>query len=84
MTKLIMALITFMSISHAYAKDVTITLNDDEQKALMTVLDQAVRQGGLTSVPQVWKFVQKLQSAVNPQGAVPSVPSVPPTPDEKK
>ena len=78
MTKLISAIaLGLLSITPAFAKDVTITLNDDEQKALMVVLDQAVRQGGLASVPQIWKFVQKLQSAV---GAVPSTTSSPSSP----
>jgi hypothetical protein len=43
----------------------------------MVVFDQAVRQGGLASVPQIWKFVQKVQAAAN--AVNPQASPVPPT-----
>lgn len=36
-----------------YAKDITITLNDQEQKALYSLLDLALKQGGLANMNAV-------------------------------
>lgn len=61
----------------AVAKDITITLTDEEQKVFLALLDGALKAGGLSNLQPVIKFVQKYQNAVAP--AVPS-----PKLDDKK
>lgn len=55
----------------AYAKDVTITLNDQEQKVYLALLDSALKQGGLANLQVVLQFVQKYKAAVEPMSPVP-------------
>jgi len=47
------------------AKDVTITLDDREQQALVQVLDSATRTGGLAATQGTLYFYNKLQTAIN-------------------
>lgn len=48
----------------AMAKDVTITLTDQEQKVFMALLDAALRSGGLAQLQSVTQFVVKIQQAM--------------------
>lgn len=57
----------------AYAKDVTITLNDQEQKVYLALLDSALKQGGLANLQVVLQFVQKYKAAVEPMSPAPEV-----------
>lgn len=59
------ALVLIVMASVAKAKDVTITFNETEQQALIQVLDQATRTGGLTAAQGTLYFANKLQAAVN-------------------
>jgi hypothetical protein len=60
----------------AAAKDVTITLNDQEQQAWAQLLDQAVRAGGLQSAPNALRLYMKLQDALKavPPSKAPEAP----------
>lgn len=62
-------LIALLLATPAMAKDVTITLNDNEQKVFLTLLDNALKQGGLSNLQAVIQFMQKYQAAVNPAPA---------------
>lgn len=55
----------------AYAKDVTITMNDQEQKVFLALLDTALKQGGLANLQVVLQFVQKYKAAVEPSEVKP-------------
>jgi hypothetical protein len=57
-------LIALLLATPAAAKDVTITLNDQEQQAWAQLLDQAVRAGGLQSAPNALRLYMKLQEAL--------------------
>lgn len=46
-----------------YAKDVTITLTDAEQKVYLALLDAALKCGGLNNYQAVSQFLAKLQGA---------------------
>jgi hypothetical protein len=48
----------------AMAKDITITLTDAEQKVFLTLLDTALKQGGLGQLQAVSQFVAKIQMAM--------------------
>lgn len=63
----------------AVAKDVTITLNDQEQKVFLALLDGALKQGGLSNLQSVVQFVHKYQQAVGLAAA-----PTPATPQQKK
>lgn len=62
-------LIAILLATPAAAKDVTITLNDEEQKVFLALLDGALKSGGLANLQAVIKFVQKYQAAVTPPPA---------------
>ena len=64
-------------VASAQAKDVMLVLNDQEQAALMQILDVATKANGLQIANNTVAFMQKLQSAP----AV--VKHTDPTPDEK-
>jgi hypothetical protein len=68
--------------NHAHAKEVTITLNDNEVQALLALLDLAAKQGGMRAAGPVTHFAKKLQ----PTPAAPIVPAAKPAakPEEKK
>ena len=72
-------LIALLLASPAYAKDVTITLNDQEQKVFLALLDAALKQGGLSNLQVVTQFVQKYQQALGPS-PVPVAPETPKKP----
>lgn len=82
MKKLIVVVALLVS-APAYAKDVTITLNDQEQKVFLALLDNALKQGGLANLQAVIQFMQKYQQAVGPVVA-PKPGAVAPKPAEKK
>jgi hypothetical protein len=77
MTKYAVALLAMLAATPALAKDVTITLNDQEQKVFLALLDAALKQGGLSNLQVVTQFVQKYQQAVAP------APAMSPKPDDK-
>jgi hypothetical protein len=69
-------LIALLLATPAAAKDITITLNDQEQKVFLAILDAALKQGGLSNLQVVTQFVQKFQQATAPEAA-PEAPSKP-------
>lgn len=71
--------IALLVTTPALAKDVTLTLNDEEQKAFLALLDSALKTGGLASLQPVIKFVQKYRAAVGPVSPAPT-----PTPAPSK
>lgn len=57
-------LAAFMLLSTtAYAKDITITLNDADQQTELAALDAYVKSGGLNVTIPVVKLLQKIQEA---------------------
>lgn len=56
------------SVPAASAKDVMIILNDDDQQAFRTVLDQATRYGGIQSAPLTLYLLNKLNGAMTVVG----------------
>jgi hypothetical protein len=78
MKRLLVAIAMLAFTTPVFAKDITITLNDQEQKILITLLDAALKQGGLNQLQAVSQFVQKIQKAAAPDAV--SAPS----PDKPK
>jgi hypothetical protein len=79
--KYALPLIALLLATPAAAKDVTITLNDQEQKVFLALLDAALKQGGLSNLQVVTQFVQKYQKAVGPVAApAPAKPEEPKKP----
>jgi hypothetical protein len=62
-------LIALLLATPAAAKDVTITLNDNEQNVFLALLDAALKTGGLSNLQAVVQFVNKYQQAVGPAPA---------------
>jgi hypothetical protein len=61
-----LALIVMLLATPAFAKDITLTLNDQEQKVFLALLDAALKQGGLANLQVVTQFIQKYQQATAP------------------
>lgn len=78
--KVLFALFVLVA-SPAFAKDVTFTMNDDEQKVFLALLDGALKQGGLANLQAVIAFVNKYQKAVGPVAA-PKPPEPAKTPEK--
>jgi hypothetical protein len=76
MKRLLIAIAMTLFVTPALAKDITITLNDTEQKVFLAILDAALKQGGLSNLQVVTQFVQKFQKAAAPEAV--------PTPDKPK
>ena len=77
------ALLFLVGASAAQAKDITITLNDQEQKVFLALLDVALKQGGLQSLQAVSQFVAKIQKEIQaaaPAAAPPALPVAPEAP----
>jgi hypothetical protein len=72
MMKYALPLIALLLATPAAAKDVTITLNDEEQKVFLALLDAALKQGGLSNLQVVAQFVQKYQQAIGPVAPKPA------------
>jgi hypothetical protein len=53
-----------LAASPAGAKDISLSLNEQEQAALAQVLDQATRSGGLAATQGTVYFYNKLQQAI--------------------
>jgi hypothetical protein len=73
--KYALPLIALLLATPAAAKDVTITLNDQEQKVFLALLDQALKAGGLQNLQVVTQFVQKYQQAIGPVAPAPAKPA---------
>jgi len=63
-TLLGLTLALVLSTTAARAADVTITLNDSEQKAFMALLDLAVKQGGLAAAKAAAVLSEKVAMQV--------------------
>lgn len=63
----------------ASAKDVTVTFNDDEQKALWAVFDAAIKAEGMKLSGNAVYLWQKLQAAAE----TPKPAAAPPVPEAK-
>jgi ABC-type sugar transport system substrate-binding protein len=53
-----------LTVAPAIAKDITLTLNDQEQQAFIQLVDQATRTGGLQVTQTTVYFYNKLQTAI--------------------
>lgn len=63
-------LVALLLATPAAAKDITITLTDEEQKVFIALLDAALKQGGLANLQVVAQFVQKVQKAITAPDAL--------------
>lgn len=59
-------LIALLLATPAAAKDITITLNDSEQKVFLSLLDAALKAGGINTLQAVNQFLAKYQAAMMP------------------
>jgi hypothetical protein len=80
----IAALILALSFGAASAKDVTVTLNDNEQKVMVNLLDLAVKAGGLNAAESAAYFAKKFAGVLPPAVTPPAAPKVEEKKDEKK
>lgn len=64
--KYALPLIALLLATPASAKDITITLNDQEQKVFLAILDAALKAGGLASMDAIAQFVNKYRQAMAP------------------
>ena len=55
--------------------DITLTLNDEEQKALAGVIDMALRHSGIGAADVAAHFIGKLRVAANGTQTAPGAPS---------
>ena len=67
MMRLLPVLLFLSATPAAAANDVTITLNDDEQKAALQLLDIAVKAGGLQVAGSALALAQKILSSAPAQ-----------------
>lgn len=65
---------------HAHAADVTLKLNDQQQQALLALLDLAAKSGGARAAPAVSYFMQQLSAPETPAATHGTTPK----PEEKK
>lgn len=63
MKRLLVCLLVALAPATAAAKDITLSLNDDEQRALVQLLDTANRAGGIQNAEAVVHFVRKISEA---------------------
>jgi hypothetical protein len=63
MTKILAAVFIAVFASAAQAKDIAISLNDEEQRLLLAMIDMAVKSGGLPAARIAVHFEAKLQEA---------------------
>lgn len=75
---LVVASAALALVTPAAAKDVTVTLNEEEQKALWVVFDAALKAKGMELGGNVVFLWQKLQAAAAAEGPKPAGP--PPEP----
>lgn len=61
----------------ASAKDLTITLTDQEWQAVVNVLDLGVKSGGLSAAPAAIILLQKVQAADHESEASPDIKPTP-------
>jgi hypothetical protein len=64
-------LIALLLATPASAKDITITLDDKEQKVFLAILDAALKAGGLASMDAIAQFVVKYRDALKPAPEAP-------------
>jgi hypothetical protein len=82
MSKYALMAVLAMTALPASAKDLTITLTDQEQQQLFAILDLAAKQGGVQASVAIAYFVQKLRPPPVTQG--PSSQPQPVKPGEEK
>lgn len=68
--------LAMLAATPAMAKDVTITLNDQEQQALLRLIDAGVKTLGVQGIGAASMFINKLQMA--------NAPTPPATSDAEK
>jgi hypothetical protein len=54
--------LSLLLVSTAYAKDINLPLNDQEQAALRQILDIATKAGGLEIAPATIHFAEKIKT----------------------
>lgn len=69
--KVIAAAAALALATPALAKDISLPLTEQEQQGLASVLDQAVRSGGIQAAPNAIYFFNKLQNTVSAATAAP-------------
>lgn len=64
--KSLLVALSLLLATPAFAADLTIKLNDTEQKQLIAILDSAAKCGGVQMAVPIALFIQKMQQAANP------------------
>lgn len=72
------ALLVMFAGCGAQARDITITLSDDEQKALVQILDLATKAGGLPTAQATMYFARKIEDAAKQPAPAPAPTPAPP------
>lgn len=62
MKKILVCLFCFWGLP-VFAKDVTVTLNDEEQRVIIQLLDMATKAGGLQVAKAATHFADKITAA---------------------
>lgn len=75
--------LAMLTTTSAFAKDLTITLTDKEQQALLSLVDAGIKSLGIQSIPTAVMVINKLREANGPAAPTAS-PSPQPTPAPKK
>lgn len=75
--RLLLMTALIMLASPALAKDITITLNDQDQQNLLSLMDAGVKQLGMRGVSAAATILDKMKAAEGPPPAVPAPASEP-------
>lgn len=78
MSRAAIALVLALLAAPAAAKDVSLTLSDQEQKVFLALLDAALKSGGLNNLQAVAQFISKYQQAIKDQPAPAPAPEAKP------
>lgn len=76
--RLALAAVAFLLASPACAKDITITLNDDEQRGLIQMIDAAVKSVGLQGAESAVYMHRKIMAAQADANRPAPTPPLPP------
>lgn len=78
MTRVLAVILAGLLVTPAFARDITVILNDQQQASLMQLLDLGVKQGGLAVATNAAILLQILQQAAQ---TPPQAPDSKITPD---
>ena len=64
--KYALPLIALLLATPAHARNITITLNEDEQKAFLSLMDSALKGGGINILQTVNQLLARYHAAMMP------------------